>query len=835
MKLKRILIACLFIVLLNGTVSANPEQLEKFRSPDIGSLNWDEMVNTVYQMELTNRGLPFLIRRLSDPSHLVRERAVMSILKFYPEQRALKALTTYFMVESNLDNRKMAASAITRIDPEYARRYFRKHLYADIDTQHIVVEKLVQLKDESVIPVLAKQLSPYARPWSLIETAERLAEFNDKRAISLVIDIHKNMYELIPDLRRKVTTLLSRFDDERIYPTLVKAYKEHVRRGISLPPTTLNATSLQAMLKVLKRTRGEKKRGILVEAIRYTQDATLETLPILEEEYFQTDDPKLKFAIITLLKNMGTDGLKALIRLNKKEPTQDLLVALKSFHSPEAIERVAMVALNRKSPLQIIALQTLSDFSQLHKAEIAKYVPELLSDPSSRIRFYTFELIRKLKLIEFIPDIQRFTQDPDPNVQNTAHFLLDVLQDKPQLILNVDSIRSHYDYKKVKRLNYQIKNVTNHPINIIIVKDVDLIESMEITRPDGTRGIFRGPHGFITTPRAEDYYTLKPGEEITGSFSYAYSHYQIGKYTARLHIIPYSQSDSFDTMTYPYPITGQTHYTIKPPTTDYVKAILDQIEADKIKNIDETYYELSELKKSGILPSLQTRALIPVKPNKIYVNSRFLKLSNTEFIEKFENLNVPITQTTANYLANIGDKSSIKILQQKVIRGNVYAALALKKLGDGTYIPWCKQLAKGMLMREGKYAPYKGAKILLSLHEVPKIDLPEHKYDNLISVPENNTTVYDDAITHPTFYERNDTLQLAAQWHQIAEKAATIDGLKQLLTHDITAVRRGAAYQLAYFNNDAGIHIIQDDLQANDSTKRYNAGRVLVKLKSKKE
>lgn len=821
-------------------MSANPELLvDKFRSPKSGSLTWNDMVVPLYHLELTNRGLPFLIKMLSDPSRIARQRALIYILMFYPEQRALNALTTYFIVEPDPHNRKMAASAIARIDPEFAKIYFRKHLYANIETQHIVVDILVQLKDESVIPVLAKQLNSHANPWSLIETAERLMDFNDKRGISVVIDFHKKYKELRPELRQNITALLTRFDDERIYPELVKAFKEHVRRGISLPHTTLNATSLQALLKVLERTHLEKKRSIFVEAIRHPQDATLETISILEKAYFQTDDPKLKLAIITLLKNMGTDGLKALIRLTKKEPTQDLLVVLKSFHSPEAIERVATVALNRKSPLQIIALQALSEFSPLHKAEIAKHVPELLSDPNPKIKFYTFELIRKLKLTEFIPDILRFTQAPDPNVQNTAHFLLDVLQDKPQLILNVDSIRSHYDYNKLKKLNYQIKNVTNHPINIIIIKDVDLIKSMEITRPDGTQGIFQGPHGFITAPRAEDYYTLKPGDEITSSLSYAYSHYQIGEYTARLHIIPYSQSDSFDTMTYPYPITGQTHYTVKPPTTDYVKAILDKIEADKIKNIDETYYELSELRKSGIFPRLQARLLIPKDRERVYGHrygySRFLKLSNAEFIEKFENLHVAVTQTVANYLANIGDKPSIKILQQKAVRGNVAAALALQKLGDDTYMPWCKQLARAKLMQEGEFERYKGAEMLMKLHQVPKIDLPEDKYDNMNTVPEHNTTDYDDAITHPTFYEINDTLQLAAQWHQIVEKAATIDGLKQLLTHEITAVRRGAAYQLAYFNNDAGIHIIQNDLYANDSTTRYIAGRVLLKLKSKNE
>ena len=573
-------------------------------------------------------------------------------------------------------------------------------------------------------------------------------------------------------------------------------------------------------------------------AICHPKGATPQIIPSYEKLYYNTDDTIIrKSEIIRVLQNMGPQGLQALLRIAEKEPTDSVLFALKTFHSPKAIEAVAAVALNRDSALQKTALRRLNEFSPLHKAEIAKYVPQLLDDPDPSIIDLTFRLIRTLELTEFAPDIKRFTHHPVKFVQNAAHFLLDELAVKPQLTLKVEPDKPQFEYKQPITLRYRVKNVANYPIKVLFEIKSATIESMNIQKPDGTRADYRGLHVdyFLTK---KDYRTLNPGDEITDSLTISLSThplYQIGRYTAQIRLIPYRTGSRFNTaVTYPDILIAETDFNIKPPTVDYVGNILKRIEAGNINSASATYYELVELKKSGLFPCLQTRAFIPFTPSvpSVYSESsmtslyskELIKLSNEEFIEKYYELalgsmSLKHTQPIMAYVAAIGDAPSLQILQYETITGNVEAALQLKKLGDDSYITWCKQLSEKHLTHNYEPRKLEGANNLLRLQQPKYVD--------------SHRGYYDSAITHLYFYERNETPQLAAQWSQIVEKVATLDGLKELLNHEIPAVRRGAAYQLAFLGDDAGADIIQEDLHANRSETRYDAARVLLNLKSK--
>lgn len=836
MKLKRLWIS-LFIAAFCGTVHANPELLEKFRTPghQIPGLLVD-----LYEMQAA--ALPFLTETLTDENGRARWRSLNYIKDYYPEPDALPALTTFFLSDIyDIGHRSEAAFTIARIDTEYAKKLFQKHLNADSVTQTLCVDMLTHLKDKQVIPLLVKRLED-TYPYTRLYAAAGLSEFNDKRAIPTLMSIHDDSQLLDTFMLQRVTGALARFNDPITLPTLVKFYTEHLNREIHPKLTTINATNLQAILKVFEQTKTEKDRENLRTAIRYAKGATPQIIPIYEKLYYETDDTIIgQGDIIGVLQDMGPQGLEALLRIAEKKPIYGLIRSLKTFHSPKAIETVATIALNRDSALQETALYRLAEFSPLHKAEIAKYVPLLLNDPDPIIRDLTFRLIRTLELTEFALDIKRFTQHPEKYVQNAAHFLLDELTGKPQLTLKAEPDKPHYEYGQPITLKYRVRNVANYPIRIGFKRKSTTIDRMKIQKPDGKRADYWGPHVDHFSTK-QDYKTLKPGDEITDTLTMSLNTHplcQIGKYTAQIRLMPFIRLLPFrdgmihETVTDPYILTAETNFHIIPPTVDYVDNILDQIAADNIIDTAKTYYQLVELKKSGLFPRLQTRAFIPFTPSTPSVyNSEFsmtglysqelMKLSNDEFIEEYYNLtlhgrSLTKTQPIMDYVAAIGGAQSIQIFQYEAITGNVEAALQLKKLGDDSYITWCKQLSKKRLTHDDKRRRFEGARNLLLIQRPKYVD-SQH---------------YDSAITHSDFYKSNETPQLAAQWHQIVEKVATLDGLKELLNHEIPAVRRGAAYQLAFLGDNAGADIIQEDLHANRSEIRYDAARVLLNLKSK--
>ena len=91
---------------------------------------------------------------------------------------------------------------------------------------------------------------------------------------------------------------------------------------------------------------------------------------------------------------------------------------------------------------------------------------------------------------------------------------------------------------------------------------------------------------------------------------------------------------------------------------------------------------------------------------------------------------------------------------------------------------------------------------------------------------------HQNALTVQGFYDNNDSPSLAANWADIIEKAVTLDGLKELIEHDIPVVRRGAAYELAYLGDKSGVHLIEQDLHANKKDTRMHARSTLLKLQS---
>ena len=147
-------IICLLIVSLCGSVQANPELLEKFRTS-----NHRDNYKLVYDLYLMgDEALPFLIKNITNEDRQVRERAIHCLQQYYPYPRALSALTVVFLHGTDNWVRYKAAWTIAAIDAEYTKRLMGKHLNADVETKRIVIEVLLGLKDERVIPFLVEML-----------------------------------------------------------------------------------------------------------------------------------------------------------------------------------------------------------------------------------------------------------------------------------------------------------------------------------------------------------------------------------------------------------------------------------------------------------------------------------------------------------------------------------------------------------------------------------------------------------------------------------------------------------------------------------------------------
>ena len=192
-------ILCLLTVAWCGITQADLSTLEKLRSMDRDS-DWR---NVGYDLVLMgDEGVLFLIETLISESQAARQRDLysehvrgrtISLLRHYPDARALPVLTTVFLHDTEQRLRQNAADAIAEIDPEYARQLMGKYLKADAEPQDIAFSVLEGLGDKRAaamwVPVLVSRLENLETRRS---AALRLAKFKDKRAVPVLLDMLNN-------------------------------------------------------------------------------------------------------------------------------------------------------------------------------------------------------------------------------------------------------------------------------------------------------------------------------------------------------------------------------------------------------------------------------------------------------------------------------------------------------------------------------------------------------------------------------------------------------------------------------------------------------------------
>ncbi len=818
-------ILCLLMVAGCGQTHAKLDLLEQLRTTDnsIGP----SVVNDLYLMG-DNR-LPFLIQTLRDENQYGRQKAVSLLANYYADPNALSALTTTFLHDTDDQIRGSAAWAIASIDTEYAKQLMVKHLNSDVKTQEIVVDLLSKLKDERVIPKLIERLEdPKASPETRRSAAYALAAFKNRRALPVLLD----MLDKPESQGSALIKSIIHIGDEQTIPRLLSLHDSAIGSDIAHELPQFGVAIVPPLLEMLAQTEPGDIESMNVRSWIFHilhNIRTLESASFFESVCLETNDPELQSVMVGILQNMGTEGLVCLLNIAQQKPNPTVLGALTTYNKTVAVDAIAAHALDESSLFRVEAIQLLASFGGLWKAAVSKHISRLLADPSSNVKLVTIDLIRQLRLTEAIPALKQLTQDPDENIRNAAHLVLDILSGQANWKLEIETDQQQYDYGQPITLTYRLTNVNKYPIKIEIVPNIRLIAGLGIQQPDGTSARYHGVHAdFFFPPELEDYKTLHPGDELAGTISisqHTYWLHQQGKYTVNLHIAPrgWDSGIRHGFLAWPYTITSKVDFNIAPPTTKQLDAMLARIDAGDITYPGKTYHQLCELNKSGLFPVLKTRALIPLdsisnsEPTSMaqWLGEYFLTLSNTELVPKC----VEILPDAAmiEVLGTLGDTRAIEPLRQSAIGGSMVAALTLQELGDDSIVKWCTELAQRKLRHWKKEERVKGAEMLRILQQPPS-NMKQWSWDHR------------NALTVRGFYDENDSPTLTSDWAEIIEKAVTLEGLKELLEHAIPVVRRAAAYELAYLGNISGVDLIQQDLDANDTDTRQHARETLLKL-----
>lgn len=662
MRLCTSLILCFFMIALFGTAHANPEIFDKFHK--FNTRSDSELVYDLYQMG--DDALPYLIKRISDRDQKVRENAFYMLENYFPDARALSALSVLFLHEADNWTRNKVTNIMAHIDGEYTKRFMGKHLHADPQTQKIVIDVLTKLKDERVIPFLVQLMeNPNTLPERKRFAIFGLADFKDKRVVPVILETLKNPIHIDGDILQQFIEKLTQIDDVRTVPTLVSVFNRNTTIGRRLYKThsdlVINAlsnagsASLQKVLETAQMPLPENAHQPLLKVLRNAKDPKV--VPIYEKVCLETDDADLKSTLVTGLQNMGTEGLNSLLRIVNLKPCKDLLNSLATYNSVDAIDAVATIALDDSSPLRIDAIASLSQFGSYWNDEVSKHILKLLNDQNPEVRLTIIDLTRKMNLKRMIPDLEQLAQNSKGNTQYAAYTALDYLLDKSPLELKIEMNQKQYNYGEPIALTYTIKNVTDHPIRIGYRKTLSSSYlKLKIQQPDNTLAKYQGRWDryrssgrqddieywlamdgkeelILLSVKPDSYDVLQPNEVISGiiSVTEGFRLLQSGTYAIHLKIFlspwkpspvpkeqvfgkkpPLGKKVKLKLLAWEKTlISPKVQFDISEPTQEQLNTMLAVVDPEKINITDRTQIahvglQLAELRKPEAIPKLKS-------------------------------------------------------------------------------------------------------------------------------------------------------------------------------------------------------------------------------------
>ena len=664
------------IVSLLLTILCTASHADENRILNMLELRWDDTNRLGYELFLMgDKAIPYLIENLTNDDHRIRENAIQAIHEYYPEPSVMSALTVVFIHNEDNMIRDKAAHNMANIDAEFAKKLMAKHLDADPETQRIAIDVLIKLKDERVTPYLVEQINnPKTAPERRRELLFGLADFKDKRAIPELLKILSQPSTNAIEVLKETIQQTAHIDDPRTVSILLEAmdpYSDLGRRiASSIPTAVINSmsefglSSILKMLDTVKVTEAIDVEQGIHEVLRKVKNE--EVIPIFEKECIETENEKLKSAMVHALTNMGQEGFVALVNVAKQNPSTSVLTALTTFNNAEAIEVVGTIALNPSSQLRLQAVETLTKFGTFWNAEIQNYIPQLLDDTNPNVRIIAINTIRKMKLTEMIPNLEQLAKDSRGNTRNAAYITIDELSEKNPLDLKVEMVSKKYDYGHPTALKYTIRNTGEYPVKIGFRRDVESgYLKLEIQQPDGTMAKVFGQRNRLRTSMTNEYYhtivkdgdnevillpvnpnsfnILQPDEVFTDIIpvSKNYHLFQTGSYSVQLKIflspwkpIPAPKRTSKDKipplgsqvksnlMAWETPlISPKTSFEIKAPTPIQFNSMLKMLDPNhinnyEIKQLEHVCFQLGELRKPEAIKPLKM-----LSSSQIYIGS----------------------------------------------------------------------------------------------------------------------------------------------------------------------------------------------------------------------
>lgn len=843
-----------------GKTAAELDTLEKLRTGD-----WDVWLGDGgYDLALMgDQAAAFLVEVLTDENKDARWHAHYFLDRYYGDSSVLPELTELFLKGENISVRQDAAYLISTIDAVYARKLMFQYLN-DEEKQNIATDVLISLRDKRMIPRLIAQLEdPEIEYRRRIYVISKLVNFKHKSVVPILLDTLNN-FKFDKKTQEEFAEDLANIGDVRALPILFDYLysQNNVSRKIINTYSQSDPSIVQPLLKKLEQLKSIKysyMRHAIFEILGNQTDPAF--IPIYEKIIFETDDSKLQAAMVRALGNMGEKGFESLLKIVRQKPSSRAVKVLATYNSEAAIEAIISL-LNDVNPKEKLVI--IEDFPQLGdswEAKISKHLTLLLANTDLEVRLLTIDLIRRMNLTFMAPAVKKLTEDVKGNTQNAAHLVYDILHHKSQLELKIEMDQQRYDYRQPITLTYRITNVSDHPIITNSYKTLAArFFKLEIQQPDGTLAKYMGPMASLappTPPTLNDFQTLQPGDEITGTipFTKNYKLRQSGRYTVQLRVLPGrgglflpSMFQTFDRLqidrriplhlqkkpsflAWPYTlISPKVPFQIEPPPADKFNEMIASIDPkliteDNASELVKICVQLGELRKPEAIPALKKLALIKVEDRahslrrvRTAAGRALLKYSDLELVPTWiEMLNIVYpSYSVIEVLGASGDARAIEPLRQIAFREENYAekaVLAMQQLGDNSGVEWLKKIAFRKLRHWKENERNDGARILLRLEPFKK---PNYK-----RLPD---------LRDPLFYAENYDLHL--NWAKIYEKASTLNGLKELLKHENLIIQRTAAYQLAYRGDKSGIHFLQRDLHADDSQTRMHARDTFFKLQS---
>ena len=865
MKHRMWIIVCLLLIAWCGVAHTEPDILEKLRTPGWALLSDFKSDTGADLILMGDAAVPFLIQTLADETPVARRHAAVFLRDLFPDTPALSALTKVFLHDAYPSIRRTAAEAIACIDAEVARNLMFQHLedpdasevpdvlgefqdglavvpnqntYAGETTQDIAVDMLCQLQDKRVIPTLVRRLADGDKR---TDAAFALAKFKDKRAVPALLDILNGKDGRDNNIREaEAVEALAKIGDERAVPVLLNLL-DGPRIGyldvVSALPQ-LGASVVPQLLKKLKQTESREIQVRIATVLRHLQQPEL--APVFGQLYLESEkeDFELQDALAHALKNMGIAGFEELVRVARQKANYRALSALATYNSAAAVNAVAALALDESYPLRLEAIQTLGAFGKLWEAEISKYLLLLLSDAAPAVKLYTMDIIRQIKLVEMAPALEKLTQTDNEHLQQAAHYVLTTLADEMPLRLEVKMSQPRYAYgiNTVIAVSYRIMNISTFPIQIAMPR-LHFLQELDIRQPDGTSAPGTGPllH-FLGPSRPEDFDTLMPNGDLTMTFHVSKSHRldQVGRYTIRPRIHTWATGLRFGFLAWTGTLTTpDVHFEIEPPTAKQIDAMFAQVETDlgikvfRNQGI-KTLCQLAELRIPGAMPALIKLALTENLDGKADIRHRVLSALGKSaapelsplWIQMLERGELP-SRLAMETLIKSGETRAIALIQRAIYQHSVKnpfrkeigdTALTFQRLlGDNTVFEWLQATAEHKIRHWTRDKREEGARILHSLWN------PNYQRRD----PPN-------VFTDPWFYLHNAASRSLPEWEEIREKSMSFAGLEELLAHANPAIRRAAAYELAYRGRTEGMHLIEPDLHAANAETRVRARNALI-------